>query len=300
MQQLAPSPSQRGCPSHGLVSLWDMYKLEAKLFVELISSIENIIVMMENIRSDRSQTIARIILDDAHEAEPLTQVATFNLECIKVLCTSLRCDQSAMFADEVAEELARQDCSLGKAIQRFRDLIGSVRRELATEFIYVTDRQYSRFVEPDEEIKGVLDRRYDRSIFDFREAGKCLAFGRPTACVLHLMRALEAPLADFASELDITVGEKDTWGSILDKCRIELRVRDEGKSRKWASASERRFFHDAAASLRHIQIALRDPSFHAIKEKYTPEEARLEYENIRKFLIQMDQKLSSSSEGQAS
>jgi hypothetical protein len=42
MQQLAPCSSLRGCPQYGLVSLWDMYELNAIHFVRAITGLKKL------------------------------------------------------------------------------------------------------------------------------------------------------------------------------------------------------------------------------------------------------------------
>jgi hypothetical protein len=135
-----------------------------------------------------------------------------------------------MFADEVAASISR--LTLARAADKSREIIGSLRRELSTENIFVVERQWSKFLDPDEKIAAVLEQAFPRAAFDFVEAGKCLCFGRATAAVMHLMRSLEAPLSLLASELGVTVAEDDTWGAVLSKCRIEIRNRDSGKGIK--------------------------------------------------------------------
>ena len=66
---------------------------------------------------------------------------------------------------------------------------------------------------------------------DIMEAGKCLAFERPTAAVLHLMRALEHPLRTMADALSVPV--KDNWNKILTDIQNKVRdVDDSGKRQK--------------------------------------------------------------------
>lgn len=52
---------------------------------------------------------------------------------------------------------------------------------------------------------------------DFEQAGKCIAFGVPTAAAFHLVRGLEAYLKYFYQEItgEVLIG-RETWGQILN------------------------------------------------------------------------------------
>ena len=60
--------------------------------------------------------------------------------------------------------------------------------------------------------------------FDFHEAGKCIAFQRPTAAAFHLMRGTEAVLKLYYKKY-IRSGDKEMWGPIIS----ELRSKNKGR-----------------------------------------------------------------------
>jgi hypothetical protein len=73
---------------------------------------------------------------------------------------------------------------------------------------------------------GVYDKLPQIAQYDLREAGKCLAFERPTAAAFHLLRATEAVLRAFYSVL-VKRGRRHTlWGPII----ADLRKRQSAKS----------------------------------------------------------------------
>ncbi|QJR15091.1 hypothetical protein [Usitatibacter palustris] len=105
---------------------------------------------------------------------------------------------------------------------------------------------------------------FPSSRFEVSEAGKCYALGRYTACVMHLMRALETPLTLQARELGY-VPNRDSWGPILDE------IEDSITNLK--SADPRKEFHSAAATqFTFIKNAWRDAAMHQ-RGKYEGDDA---------------------------
>jgi hypothetical protein len=114
---------------------------------------------------------------------------------------------------------------------------------------------------------------------DIEHAGNCLALGEGTACVLHLVRALEVIVRHLGKKLKITINPKDTWGGILNhigKGIEALPDKNERQKRKKSQWSECR------ANLWHIKQAWRDDSMHG-KRAYSPVEARQILDRVAEF-----------------
>ncbi|MCY4642412.1 MAG: hypothetical protein OXC41_06920 [Gammaproteobacteria bacterium] len=64
--------------------------------------------------------------------------------------------------------------------------------------------------------------------YDLEEAVQCLGFSRYTACVFHLMRAMEQAVRRIGDELEFTVQDEDghylTWGKMIGN--MEARLKD--------------------------------------------------------------------------
>lgn len=76
---------------------------------------------------------------------------------------------------------------------------------------------------------------------DVSEAGRCMAAGRWTAAVMHLMRALETPLALLAADVGVGVGAN--WNKSLNDMEAHLRAiskRSHGSdAEQWAAEAGR-------------------------------------------------------------
>ena len=116
---------------------------------------------------------------------------------------------------------------------------------------------------------------------DIYEAAKCLALGRSTACVMHLMRVCEAALVALATS--INVPRQDDWGSYIRKIGEELdkRARTAGKR-----TPEEQFYSETINAFEHLKRAWRNTTMH-VEKTYTPERAREIFEAIKSFMVQL-------------
>lgn len=297
LNKLANRPALQDWPPHGLMSLWDMYKVRIVDFIEVIETIENTSGFLKAQDQQMDSAICSIMVKRPTDTVPLSDYFKSQVEYIRILCGSISANHTRLFAEDVAKEGTSPKFTLRDAIRRVDDLMASMKRELADDHVFICMKEYARYFRDDIEDMAVAFERFPRAQVDFIEAGKCLALGRSTASVLHLMRSLEEPLVHLAQHLGVEVKDTDTWGAVITNIRGAMRLRDIGGKNvsKWSGKAEREFCHLAADCIKHIQVSTRDPGMHAQKEKFTLDEARLEYENTKRFLIQMAKGLPSSS-----
>jgi hypothetical protein len=105
---------------------------------------------------------------------------------------------------------------------------------------------------------------------DIEEAQRCYALSRSTACVFHLMRALEIPLKVLSAHLDI-VKHAPTWNAYLAVMADKIKEKYPDKSK--SHADKVMYFSGLEGQLRAIKIAWRNPTMHDIAKVYTPEMA---------------------------
>jgi hypothetical protein len=95
------------------------------------------------------------------------------------------------------------------------------------------------------------------------EAGNCLAFDRYTACVCHLMRALEFGLIALESSLDIIRPEKGperTWGKTLGRIQTKFVEKEKNQTPDWMKNET--FYRQVFAVITAIKGPYRDLTFH--------------------------------------
>lgn len=124
-----------------------------------------------------------------------------------------------------------------------------------------------------------VSTRFPGANDDIAEAGKCLALGRGTACVMHLMRVMEVGLRSLAKPLDIPYAP--SWESYLQQIAAKIALPYAKKPRKWRKSEP--FFRDVSGDLISVKQAWRNPSMHVVS-KFTPEEADDVLRAVRRFM----------------
>jgi hypothetical protein len=122
--------------------------------------------------------------------------------------------------------------------------------------------------------------------FEIDEAGKCLAVGRSTACVFHLMRVMELGVKATGSCLGIPDPVKDSernWGAMLRKTKDEIDRRNKANPLLWPHMDDKDFFAEIYVSLDAVRNVWRNATMH-VENKYTPEEAQHIMSAVRGFM----------------
>ena len=133
--------------------------------------------------------------------------------------------------------------------QRFaEDFLLRLRDEFElTTFLFV-EASRLKFYDTSEPLFGTeVASKYPSAYQEIAEAGKCLALGRSTACVFHLMRTMEVGIHAVAQGLKIPDPAKPAeknWGVILRKIREAIDARQ-----RWRRKSDKDFYEEAWASL---------------------------------------------------
>jgi hypothetical protein len=84
--------------------------------------------------------------------------------------------------------------------------------ELENEFYFQVDRQEVRFYGQKELFGPQVAKKFKDAAYDIEHAGNCLALQQPTACVFHLMRAMEVALRLLAHALSTRSARKIRLG----------------------------------------------------------------------------------------
>lgn len=160
--------------------------------------------------------------------------------------------------------------------------------ELSHAGLWLVSREHFRLFERN--VFGTLmAEKFPSTILDIEEAGKCLAFGRSTACVFHLMRVVEVGLNRLAASLGVDFERNPNWDSILKKVNrvIEQKV---AADPQW---KEHHFFSEASAYLFNVKNAWRNPTMH-VAAVYDPERAQDIFNAVKSLMRHLATKLSES------
>jgi alpha-amylase/alpha-mannosidase (GH57 family) len=135
-----------------------------------------------------------------------------------------------------------------------------------------------------EKISPPVSGEFPRAAGEIQEACKCYALSQNTACVFHLMRALEKALKVIAKSLNIPDPTKDAdrnWGKMLKTIKTEI---DSGNSTLAAEWGTKKHFYEALyAQLEAIKNPWRNATMHV--EMNYDEEMALDIFNVTDALF---------------
>jgi hypothetical protein len=154
--------------------------------------------------------------------------------------------------------------------------------------VVVIEAEKQKYYDPRDPAFGCdVTNKFISVLFELDEAGKCLALGRPTACVFHLMRIMEIGVRAIARCLQIPDPVKPAernLGHILDEIW-------NGIAAKWPTTADRMggdgaLFEELHASLDAVKNPWRNATMH-VERKYTDDEAEHVFAAVRGFMMKL-------------
>jgi hypothetical protein len=186
--------------------------------------------------------------------------------------------------------MERQVMSPEKLLLLYHDLQHRMEDELSSRFFLAVPFDKVKFYEQKEPLFGEeVFNQFPRIIVDIEEAGKCLALGRATACVFHLMRVMEDALKFVALKLDIPYAP--SWESYIKHIDKKMSADYKDKTPEWKK--DEPFFRDLLGDFQAIRWAWRNPTMHIVRQ-YAVEEAESIFQAVRGFMQRLAQKFTVS------
>lgn len=169
-----------------------------------------------------------------------------------------------------------------------RTLQAAMPDELAARVALVIAPKNRRYFEDMLDFAGteVVRAFPSNAVYEIDEAGKCYAVGRHTACVFHLMRAMEVGIYAVTRCLGIpdpVNGGDRNWGAMLRKLRTELDRRNKAVPASWINPADANLFDEVYVSLDGVRNVWRNATMH-VENKYTAEEAEHILHNVLGFM----------------
>ena len=129
------------------------------------------------------------------------------------------------------------------------------------------------------------------------EAGNCYAAGNNTACIFHLMRAVEHGMRALALKLNVifpknpqTPMELKTWGEVIGEVIKAINAKPNAKTK--SEAEELEFYNTAADQIQIFKDAWRDVVMHSREPRPSTEhDAMSVIVSVRKFMQLIAEKL---------
>ena len=190
-----------------------------------------------------------------------------------------------MAVDEMNASLANTYVTYETIANGYKDINHTLRRELTQVTLLSLSADDRKWFEPPEPLfGGDFEWMYPSGVFELDEAAKCLALGRPTAAVFHLMRIMEIGIRAIARCLQIPDPLKPAernWGVVIKEVRT-------GIDKKWPTAADRMvgdgdLFEALLASLDAVKNPWRNATMH-VENKYTDDEAKHIFVAVEGFM----------------
>jgi hypothetical protein len=203
-----------------------------------------------------------------------------NLLLFENICTDLDLRTSAIATHRLLIAFQTDNVSWAKYDELGQNLRQALMDEMRTIKFYSIELN-KQYLIIDKNLFGPeVTIAFPSAIVDIEEAGKCLAFERWTACVFHLMRAMEVGLRAMGNTLKIS-STNPNWENILRKCDEELKLHPSKRSIEWQSDDA--FFTESSTMLRSVKVAWRNPTMH-IEKTYKKEQSQDIWDTTKIFL----------------
>lgn len=240
---------------YSLISWWDMEKFSAGAFYQ----IGEFLGKMEELLSDNTGT-------SEDRLGSINGRRNLEVEIAGIFdsCEAVDLKVSCICSDEFLARMEQEDFTIGEARRLFEQLGNTIRREMQTVLFFHVPSSQAKFYANKELFGEEVSARFPNLQSDIEEAGNCLALGRSTACVFHLMRIMEAGTQAFGSLLGVTFTENKNWQNILDESNKAIKAMPKGKEAVELS--------QVASNLYSVKVAWRNEVMHP-KATYTPDEA---------------------------
>jgi hypothetical protein len=184
------------------------------------------------------------------------------------------------FLDRLAE--VRTPPDIGEVESRIQKIRESVEFELQGKSFMLLPNDKVAFWKNEKPFGENVAEKFKKATEDLKEAGKCLAAGRSTAAVFHLMRVMEVGLHRLAARFKVGGLTGKTWGTVIGEIEDVLRPRKRNPRTKNAAVA-----HDPAiAYFRSAKDGWRDRVCHS-NVVYSEPQAEHVYSATKGFMTEL-------------
>lgn len=158
------------------------------------------------------------------------------------------------------------------------------RKEIRSATIFSVSIELSNMLYKDGEQFGKqFNLNFPSAVFELDEACACLALGRDTASVFHLMRIMEIVLRSLNSCLGLPdpTGSDKNWENMLTAMKTQMNSRNQHANGGW-QGKDKELFTELHASMDAVRAAWRNTTMH-VEHRYNAEEANHLFVVVRQF-----------------
>jgi len=178
-------------------------------------------------------------------------------------------------------EMKKGGITFGEVGQKIRELHDRISDEMQESLFLFVPKGNSQYFHKPQLFGPEVASAFPSVSFNVEEAGNCYALGRHTACVFHLQGVMQAGLNALGDAIGVLHAENRTWDAVLSKIDPELRKGYTDKSEYFKSNET--FCAEAAALLRSVKIAWRNPTMH-VETIYDEEKSFEVFNAVKGFM----------------
>ncbi len=272
---------------HGPIRLWspwDMLKIDMGTIVQAIA----ITSMIEQVMRDAEKGTHIEWEPKALVRPELSFVA--NLRKLRECVLAIGVPFTLLSIDRALARIDRGECDAEELLRRIELIHGRLKDELDAVCVYYVPADSAKYLTDRSPPFGEeVSRAFPSASYDIDEAGKCLGLRRSTACVTHLMRALEVALRVISTPFGVDTAHTN-WHNIIDQVEAKIKSINAGShGPDWKE--QQHFFAAGAVHFRMLKDGWRNHAMH-VREKYTEEQAEDIYRSTRSFMRHLSQRLS--------
>jgi hypothetical protein len=263
--------------SFRLMSWWDMKPFPVYTFLSYVRQFQKMV-------SESNQREDRVFSKEqrAREVAALTGYA-FESNDYSLTSTSDQFMRMATAMENGATD-KQLDEMLPDLMNRLEDECGR-RKMMMIEPEHAKYAENPQFFDPVDVNANKVSTEFPSASEDIAEAGMCLACGRSTACVMHLLRVVECGLKALAKALG--VAEQNDWGKYLAEIDLVLETRLKTSG---ARSVDEQFYAEVHLTFDAVRRAWRNPTMH-VEKTYTVERAEEIMISVRSFMRHLATKL---------
>jgi hypothetical protein len=165
-------------------------------------------------------------------------------------------------------------------VQAITHLLSRVQDDLASQKFFRVPNDDVQFYGNDKLFGELVATKFKPTVEDIKNAGNCLALGQATACVFHLMRAMEAAVRQLGRRLRVTITPQTTWRQMTGQMDDKIKKMPEATE---AQKRKKNKWEEARANLHHVGSVWRNNTMHPATT-YTPSQARDVLNAVRVFM----------------
>ncbi len=159
-------------------------------------------------------------------------------------------------------------------------LVSRIQDDLQQQFFFHLTQQDVRFYGQKALFGDIVAKKFKEAAEDIKKAGDCFALQQPTACVFHLMRAMEVVVRQLSKRLKVTITPQTTWRQMTGNMDPKIKAMPDATHRQKQKKND---WEAARANLHHVGSVWRNNTMHPATS-YTQSQALDVINAVRVFM----------------